>query len=88
MPPLHPLVYYFIGEREMFEFTSLLGEKGRRRLQHAAVATWSDSRSPRTIRVASTGLQHSWSNKHVRNSLVERDKLSRHLGIMVCVCVY
>ena len=58
--------------------TCLLGEKGRRRFATTAVPA--SKHSCFSLRnICNTAFQQSWSNTHVRNSLVERDRLSRHL---------
>ena len=59
-------------------FTSLLGEKASRRLHATPLATCRHSSSLRD-NISSTGRHTSTSTMDVRSSLVERERLWRHL---------
>ena len=59
-------------------FTSLLGEKANRRLHATPLATCRHSSSLRD-NISSTGRHTSTSTMDVRSSLVERERLWRHL---------
>ena len=59
-------------------FTSLLGEKASRRLHATPLATCRHSSSLRDS-ISSTGRHTSTSTMDVRSSLVERERLWRHL---------